>query len=266
MIDYKKYRLPGAVAVLALIIALVVASRGEFGAKPPLPPPLAEETAVPAVNMDKSPGILRAGTVEKPFALPVTSGYSGRISEMYVADGEAVKAGQPLYKMEQPPAAGGYSYEQARKDYERLQKLYEKGAVPRRQVEVAAANLQTVQQRGNSGGSTTITAPVDGIVADLAAAAGGAVQAGQQVLALGGGQKVTVAVPLHQNELNSVPLGAPVDIEAAGKIVKGRVTGIYPEARENKVPFFQAHIKLIDPPQGLLKEGMSVNVRIDTGT
>jgi multidrug efflux pump subunit AcrA (membrane-fusion protein) len=47
-----------------------------------------------------------------------------------VAEGQAVKAGEPLFKMETPPPASRYSYENAVKDYERLQKLYEKGAVP----------------------------------------------------------------------------------------------------------------------------------------
>lgn len=266
MIDYKKYRLPVALAALVLVIALVAASRGDFGAKPVSPPPAAEETAVPAAGMDKPPGILRAGKVEKPFALPVTSGYSGRILELYVTEGAAVKSGQPLYKMEQPPATGGYSYEQARKDYERLQKLYEKGAVPRRQVEIAAANVKSLEQAGSSTVSTTIIAPVDGIIADLAASAGSAVQAGQQILAIGGGQKIAIVIPLNQNELNSVPLGSPVDIEAAGQILKGRVTGIYPEAQGNRVPLFKAHIKLDNPPDGLLQEGASVNVRIDTST
>jgi multidrug efflux pump subunit AcrA (membrane-fusion protein) len=134
-------------------------------------------------------------------------------------------------------------------------------------VEIAAANVKALQQGGGGGGVvTTVAAPVDGIVADLAAAAGDAVQAGQQVLALGGGQKLAVVVPLQQSELSLVALGAPVEIAVSGRIVNGKVTAIYPEVRGNAVPYFQAHIGVIDPPAGVLEQGMPVVVRIDTGT
>jgi hypothetical protein len=63
-----------------------------------------------------------------------------------------------------------------------------------------------------------------------------------------------------------IPLGAPVEIAVSGRVVKGKVTSIYPEAQQNQVPYFVAHIGIVDPPAGLLQEGMSVVVRIDTGT
>ncbi len=264
MTDRTKHRLPALLAALALILALTAACRADFGARPAAQPP-AEEEALPAAA-DRPPGILREGTVAKAFALPVTSGWDGRVLELYVAEGQVVKAGEPLFKMETPPPASRYSYENAVKDYERLQKLYEKGAVPRRQVEIAAANVKALRQSGGSGVVTTVAAPVDGIVADLAAAAGDAVQAGQQVLALGGGQKLAVVVPLQQSELSLVALGAPVEIAVSGRIVNGKVTAIYPEVRGNAVPYFQAHIGVIDPPAGVLEQGMPVVVRIDTGT
>lgn len=271
MIDYKKYG-PPALAALILVVALAVALRGNFAAKPAPPPPAQEETVVPAAA-DKPVGIVRAGTVAKPAVLPVTSGYAGSIGALYVSEGQAVKAGQPLYKLAAaappPGPAGQDGYETARKEYERLKALYDKGAIPRRQVENAAARMEAARQSGGATAAaapdTTAFAPVDGIVGDLAVAPGSAVAAGQQVLTLGSGQKLAVVVPLQQNELSAVPLGAPAAVEAAGQTLAGRVASIFPAAQDDKVPLFLAHIRLAAPPDGLLQAGMQVNVRIATG-
>ncbi len=267
MNDQKKY-LPAALAVIAIIIALVAAYRLHLAAAPAVPPPPAEEAAVPVAKVDKPAGIVRAGRVERPLALVVTSGYGGRIDELYVSEGQSVKAGQPLYKLAGTPPApnNATNVAAARQEYEKLRSLYEKGAIARRRVEAAAARLQAAEQSAPPGGAggapATVAAPVDGIVADLSVAAGSAVQAGQKVLAIGGGQKIAVTVPLQPNELNVVPLGGEVAVEAAGRTVKGRISAIYPEARADKVPEFTAHIKLLDPPDGL-QEGIPVTIRID---
>jgi membrane fusion protein (multidrug efflux system) len=262
MTDRKKY-LPAALAALALAIALAALFRGHFAPAPAAPPLPAQEAAVPAAAADKPAGIVRAGSVAKPLALPVTSGYAGRIAELYVGEGQAVKAGQPLFKMAATPS-GRNSAEAARREYEKLRSLYEKGAIARRQVEAAAARLQAAEQSGGAM-PATVAAPVDGVVAGLSAAPGAEVQAGQQVLAIGGGHNIAVVVPLRQNELSSVPLGGRVAVEAAGRTVEGRIAAIYPEARGDTVPGFQAHIRLTDAPDGLLHEGMPVTVRIPAG-
>ncbi len=263
MTDRKKY-LPAALAALALMIALAALFRGHLAPAPAAPPPPAREAAVPAAAADKHAEIVRAGSVEKPLALAVTSGYAGRIAELYVGEGQAVKAGQPLFTMAAPPPDRN-SAEAARREYEKLRSLYEKGAIARRQVEAAAARLQAAEQ-SVAAMPATVAAPVDGIVAGLSAAPGVEVQAGQQVLAIGGRHKLAVVVPLRPGELGSVPLGGRVAVEAAGRTLAGRIAAIYPEARGGEVPQFQAHISLTDAPDGLLREGMPVTVRIATGT
>lgn len=91
------------------------------------------------------------------------------------------------------------------------------------------------------------------------------VQAGQQVVVIGGGQKIAVVVPLRQDELNAVPLGGEAAVEAAGRTLAGRIAAIYPAARGDSVPEFRAHIRLPDAPDGLLQEGMQVTVRLAAG-
>ncbi len=259
-------------------------------------------TAVPVTTVNKPICVARAGSISKAVSVPVNAEYSGRLNEIYVTEGESVKAGQALFKLDVTPAAPADNtaspavtinrssraprevpgnYVDALKEYNRCKKLYELGAIPRRQFEDASARLQEAQKGLYSGGSdisvpeenapatvsgpVTISAPVDGIVTGLAAASGKMVQAGQQLMALGSGQELDAVIRLEQSELYLVPLGAPVIIQVSSQGFMGKVSSVYPEIQENQIPSFVAHIKLTNTADGLLQSGMSANLQIDSG-
>jgi RND family efflux transporter MFP subunit len=244
-------------------------------------------TAVPLGLINKPVQIARMGTIESATSVPVNAEYTGRLSEVYITAGQAVKAGQPLFKMEvssEPVAVQTRdtspqtqaTYDKALEDFNRYQKLFEMGAIPRRQLDTAAARLQQakdslsqpqpVQQSANApvNGSATIVAPISGNVTNLALAAGASVQAGQQLLSLGSGQEFEVVLPLEQNDLYLVHLGAPAVVEVAGQTIAGQVTKIYPKIEANQISAFLAHVKLTTNPASLLKAGLPANVRIGT--
>ena len=235
-------------------------------------------TAVPVRAINKSIYLVRPGTAGNPAIAPIIAEFSGYLSELYVTEGQTVKAGQPLLKIQAPAETAGdqaaqgppNTYEQALQEFNRDQKLYEIGAIPKRQLEAATAKLQqakaglTTQQNTATAASATLTAPASGVVTGLPAP-GRAVQAGQQLLVLGSGQEVEIVVQLNQNDLYLVHLGTPVTVEAGQQSVPGQVSRIYPQITENQIPAFLAHIALTPPPAGLLKSGMSVTVHIDTG-
>lgn len=284
---FRRLRKPEVFAGLILIaVWLAIAGYNQLASRPQpaVAPPPADGQAAAAVAPAKPAGIVRAGVVRQAEAVPVDSDYSGKIVEVYVKEGETVKAGQPLLRLEASAAGGGTdrkpvavppgqdSYENARTEYLKYQRLYEQGAIPRRQLENAAARLQAVEQNLKSGraaaipysGPVTVKAPVDGIVAGLTATAGSSVQAGQQLAALGSGQAVEVVAPLGQKDLYQIPLGAPVVAETADTKIAGRVASIFPDVRDNKVVSFQARIILLDPPAGLLQPGLAATVRFET--
>ncbi len=245
-------------------------------------------TVAPVGTLNKPIRIARTGTVESATSIPINAVASGQIIELYIKEGQAVKAGQPLLKImaaAQPAASETVVAPQKaqpdlasmQKEVDRLQKLYDIGAIPRRQWEAAVARLQTEKERVSQGdpgtravqpvvsGPTTLTAPTDGIVSGLNAAAGKPVQAGQQLLSLGSGQEVEVVVQLGQNDLYLVHLGSAVLIEAANQTIPGQVTRISPQITADQPPAFLARIKLNGNTAGLFKAGMTVNVGLDTG-
>lgn len=285
--QYQKFVIPLA---LALIVGLAGMAKNHWSAKPA--EPQANQVSPETEGTETKPtGIERGGIVEPAVLFHVHSSWNGRLIELYVQEGQAVKAGQPLCKLEAipvaaPPAAkvrtnsgampvNPLTYERALKQYEQLKKLYAQGAISRRELESAEARLQALQsQSGDSpdgssesstAGPVTLTASVDGIVIGLAVLPGAAIQAEQRILSLGSGQKIEVVVPLEQQELYRVQLGTPVEVKTADRLTTGEVYSIFPEVKENAITAFQAHIRLADPPVDWLQAGMPVQVRIDCG-
>ncbi|MBP2652211.1 MAG: cnrB [Firmicutes bacterium] len=305
----KKHRRPIVLTTIIIIALTLVAScnrtlftrwTNHFVSRSPI-----NVSAVAIGTINKPSRIVRTGLSGNSNTVPVNTEYSGSISQIYITEGQQVKAGQPLFKIEAasvPSSAGEPStgaivnqitgtspqaqanYDSALKEVTRYQKLYDIGGISRRQLEESNARLQQAQEALNNTqnsvavaatntvgsasqltGSVTITAPIDGIVMGLAVAQGKSVQAGEALMALGSGQEVEVAVQLDQNDLYSVQLGTPVAIEISGQTIMGQVSSINPEIQTNQISSFQAHIKLTNCPAGLITPGMSVNIYIDTG-
>lgn len=282
-----QHRMLVAITALILILALLLAANHKLPVavwtQNILPRAMVNLTAVPVGTINKPISITRTGSIENSTTVPIHAGFSGQLSEIYVTEGQAVKAGQPLLKLQiSSNQATGISqakvnYDNALKEFNRLQKLYEIGAIPRRQFELATTQLQEAKERLASSqntiqsssttvnGSATINAPIGGIVTGLSTAPGKSVLAEQQLLALGSGQEVEVIVQLDQENLYLVPLGSAATIETKQQTIVGQVSRIYPKIEANQITAFLAHITLSNNPSGLLKSGMSVPVRIDTG-
>ncbi len=288
----QKYIL--ALAAALLVAAVPLASKlglPPFGARPQqASAPTADRPTAAQVGRIKKPlAITRTGALESAGSVPVNADFTGQLSELYVKEGQAVKAGQPLLKLQAtqepalqepepaaPSARTQADYEAALKEVNRLQKLYEIGGISRKQFEAATARLQEAKANTTvtasapatsvpKDGFATLTAPVDGIITGLSATAGKTVQAGQKLLALGSGQEVEAVVRLSQNDLYLIHLGSPAVISSGQHSVTGQVSRIYPQVEAEQAPFFLAHVKLLSSPDGLWKAGLAVTVRLDSG-
>ena len=285
---YRQYMVP------AILLAIMVLAIGyhrfpiSYWNHYFIPEAPAQVTVVSLGSTNKPIRLLRTGSTAKSSNIPVNTEYSGSLSEIYVTEGQAVKAGQPLFKLEasagegpsvNTPASGVSAqmqnqYENALKDFNRYQALYEQGAVSRRQLENANARLKEAEASLDNGsrkmsatlqGTATIVAPIDGIVTGLAVGSGKTVQAGQQLLALGGGQDIEVVVQLSQADLYLAHLGSAVVIDLPGQTMMGQIASIDLVVEADQISSFLAHIKLMDKPAAVLTPGMSIGVHIDTG-
>jgi len=302
-IFFMKYRTNLGLAAILLLVTLILGTR--YGLLPLtswtqyiIPRTPVNVTVVPISTMNKLVPIVGTGSIESPTSVSIRTEFSGRISEVYVTEGQLVKVGQPLVKLlgssnpstdsDVSPAnqnaatdqQAQSSYDNALKEYNRDQTLYEQGAIPRRQVDNAAARVQALLEiltnsqvapksprsttTTMSNGSATITAPINGTVTGLATAIDKAVQTGQQLMVLDSGE-VQVIIPIEQKDLYLVHLGTPATTKVSGQTMVGQVISIYPELGINNIPSFRTHIKVTNDTGGLLKIGMSVTVHISTG-
>lgn len=304
---FLQYRTTILAAVLSILIAFLLAVYYGLAPFPRwathiIPNKTVSVTAVPLGTTNKPVQILRTGTIESPKSAPVQTEFSGTISEIYVKEGQPVKVDQALVKilrsgasnnesMVAPPtyqndgtsAQAQLDYEQALKDYNRFQSLYDQGAIPKRQLDTAQVRLQIateilqnsqaspqasplLQNSISSPSSNTITihAPNPGIVTALSVAMGKGVEVGQQLMVLDVGE-VQAVIHVEQQDLYLLHAGTQATIEFSGQTLPGQVAGIYPEVGANNTPSFRVHINIPTNTGGLLKAGISVNVSINTG-
>jgi RND family efflux transporter MFP subunit len=183
----------------------------------------------------------------------------GVISSRPVQMGQIVRKGELLASLDNPelgPAQRSASArlqesmtrrDQAVRDLARLNSLESTGAVGEEQVEQKAAELESMQAEADLTGSSQrledalLLAPFDGVISSLVIEPGEFVAAGQQVMAIGGLDKVEVRVLLPASLVKELRIGDTLtvrvpqlnDLEAPGAITElaaiGEVgTGLFP--------------------------------------
>lgn len=242
-----------------------------------------------AQNTNTVPKLALTGSLEGQTSAAISAKISGRIEQVMVTEGQQVKAGDPLVKLESVELANSMrtaddavtkaqvNYNLALSDYNRYQQLYGKGAISEQELESAQAKLKIAQadlssaQSGQSSaqqqyGYGVITAPVDGVVANVTATVGQVVSPGVQLMAVQDLRQVYADVNIEQKDLGLVKTGQQADVTVDAypdKVFVGTVDTVNPEAGTGN-RMFRTKIK-IDNADGALKAGMFAKVQLATG-
>lgn len=197
------------------------------------------------------------------------------ISEVYVREGDHVRAGQPiaqldLFKYESDKARQEASLEQARLELQDV--LISQGYDPAQSSAIPAdvmrlarvksglaraeadynATLRDIEQ-------ATLVAPFDGVVANLAAQAHSMPPSSDPVCRIISTGEMKVQFPVLESEINLVNPGDIITVTpfAGGESVQGRITEINPQIDAS------GHIRItasVPAGKGLM-DGMNVRVR-----
>lgn len=235
------------------------------------------------------PSLMLNGSIEGETSAIVSAKLAGRIEQVMVKEGQHVNAGEALVKLESTEQRNSVrtavdavskaqvNYDLAVSDYERYQTLYSQGATSQQTLDTAAAKTRIAQADLSSAmasqsnaeqqyGYGVITAPVDGVVANVTATVGQVVSPGAALMAVQDISQVYAVINIEQKDLAQVKVGQKAEVTVdtyANKVFEGIVELINPEAGTTN-RMFRTKVK-IDNRDGALKAGMFSKVQLATG-
>lgn len=229
---------------LALALALLLsACGGHAAADDAKPDAAAGGEALPAVSVETAP-VTRT-------TLPVTIGATGtlsarpgsfvtlsapsqaRITQVYVAAGDPVRAGQPLVALDQTTFRANNQQAQAARQaaqqaYDRESSLATQGIVPRRDVETARVALAQADAALATARRAlefaTMRSPIAGVVARMTASRDAMADPAQPLVQVVDPSALEVRLLLTPGDAARVRPGAPVNV-TAGSAASGETLG-----------------------------------------
>jgi cobalt-zinc-cadmium efflux system membrane fusion protein len=217
--------------------------------------------------------------------VPVISLASGRVVEIRARLGDAVQKGQVLLRVQSPDIASAFSdYRKAtanevlvRKQFDRAQILYDKGAISLNDFQVAEdaeskakVDLETAQEhlhvlgvdKDHPSGIVDIKAPVSGVITDQQVTSASGVQglAGANPFTISDLSHVWILCDVYENDLANVHVGETADIRLVAypdKVLTGRINNIGPILDPN-IRTAKVRVEVANPG-GLMRVGMFVN-------
>jgi cobalt-zinc-cadmium efflux system membrane fusion protein len=231
------------------------------------------------------PELRVTGTVNPDVSrnVPVITLASGRVLETHARLGDLVTKGQLLLKVQSADISGAYSdYQQAiadealaRKQLERSKRLYERGAIAGKDLEIAQAaetkatvTIKTTLARlrvlgvdpDHPSPIVEITAPVSGIITDQQVTSASGVQAlgSQNPFTISDLTHVWIVCDVFENDLANVRLGESADIRLNAfpdRVLSGTISNIGPILDPN-IRTAKVRIEVQNP--GLMRPGMFV--------
>jgi membrane fusion protein, copper/silver efflux system len=188
----------------------------------------------------------------------------GYVTQLYVkAPLERVQRGQPLAEILAP------QWLEAEQEYlalldasaERAQTLRDAARQRLVVLGVPEATIRAVETTRKANASTTLLAPIDGVVAELGARSGATFSSGATLFRINGLSSVWVNAHVPEARVSAMPVGGKVEAHATGwpgTAFKGEIVGLLPEV-DPQTRTVTARVSL-ENKDGKLSPGMYVTV------
>jgi len=266
---------------LLLAVNIATAEEQKKGAGGP-PPMLVTTTAI--VSGTSEPTANFVGTLYFARSAEVAAEVDGIVLKAYVNDGDIVKVGDRLVKLDddllQTEIAGTRAtfeqneidVEQAQRDYNRFATLSEQKSVAISEFEAYATKLNRLKKLSTvlkarldrlllEQKKKTVRAPFDGLVIENLVEAGEWVKAGGAVVTLADNRTLEVHVDIPSGIVPFLTPGEEVTLKAAGQEMQGKFTAIIPRGDISTRTFIA---KFTVPGSMSLIEGMEAQISLPT--
>lgn len=180
------------------------------------------------------------GKFEAVNQIELTSEISGRVKELYVKEGSAVKAGQPLARIDNEilsadRVAAQARLDQAKQNLQRYEQALQSGGVTQKQVDDARLQLETEQahfvQASKNLSNAVVKAPVSGIINERFVEIGSYLAPGNKIFEIVDDKKLKLALSVTEYQIVQIKTGDKVAVSAS----------VYPEVTyEGTVTFVSA--------------------------
>ena len=269
MVPGRKFDKPGKSPFMDMELVPVYAEGdGDQGAST-ISPRMQQNLGVRTAQVTKStlaPAVEAVGSVvwnERDMAV-VQARSNGFVERLFVrAPLDPVRKGQPLAELYVPDwVAAQEEYLSARRMAgTRLESLIDGARQRMRLAGMTEEQIRLVESSGKVLARLTVTAPIDGVVAELGAREGMTVMPGAMLFHINGLRTVWVNAELRESQAGDVQAGNLVEARAAavpGVVFAGRVSAILPEVNL-ATRTLKARVELSNI-HGQLKPGMFATV------
>ncbi|AOW19759.1 efflux RND transporter periplasmic adaptor subunit [Urechidicola croceus] len=215
-----------------------------------------------------------SGTIEADNIVSLGFSIPGRVSKVYVQEGQKVKKGQLLASIDVTTYKNAFDIanaglEQANDNFKRLNSLYQKGSLPERdfiavKVAVAQANANKNLAAKNLS-DTKLYAPFSGIITAKITEIGATAAPGVPAFTVMKTDKVYAKASITESEISKLKIGteAKVEIASMGETFNGKVAIVNPSA-DAITRTFNVKVRL-DNAESKLLPGMISTIQIETG-
>ncbi|HEY6966616.1 MAG TPA: efflux RND transporter periplasmic adaptor subunit [Burkholderiales bacterium] len=254
--------------VLAGLAALAIGTAAAYAY---LRAPAAD--AVRVARKDVVQSVVASGRIAAPFRVDIGSQVVGTVAEVPVDQGQAVRAGQVLIRLDGTEARANLAQAQAtmanaQAQYERNRKLFEAGFIGKsalddlwQKLEVARTGVEAARAKLSY---ATITAPRDGVLIARDVERGDVVQAGKVLMVLSPAGETQVVLQIDERNLSRLRLGQPALASADAypqERMPAEVVYINPgvDAQRGTV---EVKLRIAHPP-AYVKQDMTVSADIE---
>jgi RND family efflux transporter MFP subunit len=244
--------------------------------------------------VELKPGELRVivnatttSTVKSETEVTLSAQRTGRVIALPVEEGDVVKAGQLLTRLdlteesvqtENATAQSKATYEEAGKNLKRSEDLFNKGMIAqqdfdavRRAYDVAKSQYEaSVADAGVKREYSVIRAPFDGVIAKKSTEVGELLLPGKEIVTIVNPDKIYVLATIDEVDVGRLRVGQPVTITVdafPGDKFEGKIRRISPIVSGGKLETRTADVWIyFNEKQQKIKPGMSADVEILVST
>lgn len=285
-----RHRLPVRTTLVVLVTAAAAVGgamrgTGDAGDTAPAASAFADELvlAEPVIvdTVRRGTLVLRVsvtGQAEAFRRAPVTAGVAGRVEAVAAGEGDGVRAGQVVARLDDAPLA--LAMAAARAEVEEARARFREGTLlddeigdpSRRRARAEAVRVRSGLPRAEAAlrqaegrlARAVLRAPFAGLAADVRAVPGRHVAEGEELLAVVDLDSVRLAVHVPEGDLARVRIGSPAAVglpALPGHTLQGRIASLNPRVDPTSRT---ARVEIVAPnPEGAVLPGMYATAEIE---